>query len=116
MNKEKAFQPGEYVELDEMNVIVKIPKDTVRLTMDCTILQDDSDELHTVQARLNHEDIQAARGAFLENVEDGDDYDAVYTITDKGRAWLDFIHKHPELSVEESTRLFDETWDEEVDE
>ena len=68
--------PGEYVELEEMNVIVKIPKDTVRLTIDCTILQDDSDELRTVQARLSHEDVQAARGAFLENVEDGDDYDA----------------------------------------
>ena len=91
-------------------------KDKAFQTIDCTILQDDSDELRTVQARLSHEDVQAARGAFLENVEDGDDYDAVYTITDKGHAWLDFIHKHPELSVEECTRLFNKTWDDEVDE
>lgn len=80
--------PTKEIELRTMNVIVKIPLNTVRLTLNCLILPDDSDKILSVSRDLNIADVQAARGAFLENVEDGDDYDNIYAITDAGREHL----------------------------
>ena len=77
------------IEVDEMNVILKIPKNSVRIKLEAVLLPDDGDKLITVYKRLNLEEIRKARQDFLDNVEGGDDYDAVYVLTDKGREYLD---------------------------
>ncbi len=90
------FNPGDMVELDEHNIIIKIPRESIKLEIEALFL-DDNDELTTVCKTLNLCDIQEARKDFLENVEDGDDYDALYVFTDKAREWLEEYRKtHPE--------------------
>lgn len=89
MEEAKNLQPGEPVELEEMNVIIKVPKDVVRITMNCTVFSDGMEDLLKVEAVLGREDIRQARQDFLDNVEDGDDYDALYCLTDAGRALLE---------------------------
>ena len=36
-------------------------------------------------------EIADARQDFLDNVEDGDDYDAIYTLTEEGERYLDSL-------------------------
>ena len=86
--KKIDFNPGDMVELDEYNLIIKIPRESIKLEIKAVFL-DDNDELTTVYKTLKLCDIQEARKDFLENVEDGDDYDARYVLTDKGREWLE---------------------------
>lgn len=94
--KKIDFNPGDMVELDEYNLIIKIPRESIKLEIKAVFL-DDNDELTTVSKTLKLSDIQEARKDFLENVEDGDDYDARYVLTDKGREWLEeYSRAHPE--------------------
>lgn len=94
--KKIDFNPGDMVELDEYNLIIKIPRESVKLEIKAVFL-DDNDELATVCKTLKLRDIQEARKDFLENVEDGDDYDARYVLTDEGREWLEeFRRTHSE--------------------
>ena len=46
-------------------------------------------KLMKVQKTLSVQDIFKARQDFLDNVEDGDDYDAKYILTEEGKACLD---------------------------
>ena len=90
------FNPGDTVELEEYNLIIKIPRESIKLEIKAVFL-DDNDELATVCKTLKLRDIQEARKDFLENVEDGDDYDARYVLTDEGREWLEeFRRAHSE--------------------
>lgn len=66
-------------------MIIKIPEDAVSVTMLCTVL-DDSLNPRTEEVKLGVRDIRRAREAFLKYIPDGDDYDAVYVLTDEGRA------------------------------
>lgn len=94
--KKIDFNPGDTVELDEYNLIIKIPRESIKLDIKAVFL-DDNDELTTVCKTLKLSDIQEARKDFLDNVEDGDDYDARYCLTDKGREWLEeFSRTHQE--------------------
>lgn len=80
------------IELEQQNVIIKIPVDAVKLRITAKILGD-NDTLQTVSTDLGLKDIQEARSAFLDNVEFGDDYDAVYVLTEKGRAYLEELER-----------------------
>lgn len=88
MENIKETNEPEFIELDEINVIIKIPQDSARIDLTAHILDDDG---HVVKVckTLRSEDIREARRDFLDNVEEGDDYDARYIITDEGRAWLE---------------------------
>lgn len=88
MEDHKGTKEPEFVELDEINVIMKIPKEAARIDMIVHILDDDGNVVK-VQSTLKPEDIREARKDFLENVEAGDDYDTRYVLTDEGRAWLE---------------------------
>lgn len=79
-----------YVDLDEMNAILRIPKETVSLTLKVQLIGEDG-KLMKVERKLTVSDIHAARSAFLENVPDGDEYDAKYVLTDEGRAYLEQV-------------------------
>ena len=80
----KDYEKGDEIELDQINIILKIPKKTIALEIQPKIL-DDNGEVMTLSATLDPEDVRAARQDFLDNVDCGDDYDALYTLTDKGR-------------------------------
>lgn len=77
------------IELDLMNIIAKIPKEAVEVRIDATIYHDG--KLEIVHSGMNMVEIADARQDFLDNVEDGDDYDAIYTITEEGERYLDSL-------------------------
>lgn len=86
----KTTRRGEEVELDEMNVILRIPKEAVSLELNAGIL-DEAGKLRKVGKRLSVSEIREARQAFLDNVEGGDDYDARFVITEEGRRYLESL-------------------------
>lgn len=77
----------EVVDLEQINIIVKIPKNTVFLEINPTVI-DGKDILQKYTKEMDLGEVNKARKDFLDNVEDGDDYDGYYVITDKGREWL----------------------------
>lgn len=79
----------EPIELDLINIILPIPKQTV--SMDLTVKVMDGDTIQTVYKPFTISDIHDMRANFLDNVTFGDDYDAVYTITEEGKRYLEAI-------------------------
>lgn len=77
------------LELEEINVILKIPKNTTKLKITTTILHEGEEQ--KVKKKLNQEDIIEARRDFLDNVEDGDHYDDLFVITDEGKRYLESL-------------------------
>ncbi len=75
------------VELDEMNIILKIPKEAVALEVTASLISEDG-ELQRVSKKLTVADIRDSRQAFLDNVDFGDDYDARFVLTDEGKEFL----------------------------
>ena len=88
----KGKKEPKTVELEEMNVILRIPKTAASVTITAVIINED-DESVKVSHRLSAEDIRDARQAFLDNVEDGDDYDARFVITEEGMEYLRSLEK-----------------------
>ena len=84
----KEMEEQKTIELEEMNVILRIPEAAASVTVTAVTI-DENDEPVKVCRRFSAEDIRAARQAFLENVEDGDDYDARFVITDEGMGYLE---------------------------
>lgn len=76
--KKTDYEKGQEIELEEMNIILKVPVGTACIKMQCSLLDDDG-ELMEVSTVINSKRVHEARRDFLENVEGGDDYDAVYT-------------------------------------
>lgn len=91
MSKKKQKE----IELQEINILLKIPKDAVSLEIRAGIVRGD-EKLTVVKRNLSVQDIFLARQAFLENVEDGDDYDARYVLTDQGREYLERLAENGE--------------------
>ena len=80
------------MELDEMNIIIRIPKAAASVTVNAVIIDED-DKTVKVSRKLTAEDIRKARQNFLDNVDDGDDYDGYFVLTDKGEELLDQLRK-----------------------
>ena len=80
------------VELDEINVIMKIPKDSARIDITAYLI-DDNGDVSKVSKTMKAGDIYEMRKDFLDNVEDGDDYDARYVITEEGLEFLEQLEK-----------------------
>lgn len=87
-SKTKKTSGPETVELEQINIIMQIPKEAVSLEITAQMIGPDG-KLMKVKKMLSILEIQEAREDFLSNVEDGDDYDVRYVITDEGRAWLE---------------------------
>ena len=83
------MEPKE-VELQEMNIILRIPENAVFLEVKASLM-DENGELMNVMKKLPVQDIFKARQDFLQNVEDGDEYDARYVLTDEGREYLNSL-------------------------
>ena len=91
MGKKKSKEPQE-IKLEEINVIMKIPKDAAAIDVTARVINDNG-KMIKVTKTLKSEDIRKMRQDFLNNVEDGDDYDVRYMITEKGREWLKQLEK-----------------------
>lgn len=89
----------DFVELDNINIIAKIPEKTARLTLTVQYFDDDGNPQKVCKV-MDSEEIRQARKDFLDNVEDGDDYDAVYVITEEGERWYEEIKKHMQEGCE----------------
>lgn len=89
MSNEGSTHPehGKTIELEEINIILRIPKEAVALEVTAFLLDEDG-ELMKVSTKHTVSGIRDMRQAFLDNVEDGDDYDARYVITDDGLEYL----------------------------
>ena len=70
-----------------IHIIVQVPKDTVAVSVDAKLLQ--NGELITAHMDMNAEEFRKARQDFLDNVDGGDMYDAVYSLTAEGRKYAD---------------------------
>ena len=79
----------ETIELDQINIILPIPKQTV--SMELTVKIMDGDTIQSVCKPFTISDIHDMRQNFLDNVEFGDDYDALYGITEEGKRYLEAI-------------------------
>ena len=78
------------VTLEEMNILLRVPESAVALEVKATILDEDGETVN-VSKKLSVKDIFKSRKDFLDNVEDGDDYDALYVLTDKGQAYAETL-------------------------
>lgn len=97
------MKPGDEIQIEDMGVILRIPKEAVRLEMTVLILDEDGN-LQEVCAEFSVSDIREARQAFLDNVEFGDDYDAMWQLTEKGRRQLEEM-KGTEEAWEDAKRI-----------
>ena len=77
----------EPIELDLINIILPIPKETV--SMELTVKIMDGDTIQTVGTHFTISDIHDMRQDFLDNVEFGDDYNASYALTEEGERYLE---------------------------
>lgn len=82
----------EPIELDLINIILPIPKQTVSMKLTVKVM--DGDTIQTVYKPFTISDIHDMRQNFLDNVEFGDDYDAVYTITEEGKRYLEALNEN----------------------
>ena len=85
----EEMEPKE-VELQEMNIILKIPENAIFLEVKASLMNENG-QLMNVMKKLPVQDIFKARQDFLQNVEDGDEYDARYVLTDEGREYLNSL-------------------------
>ena len=74
-----------------IHIIVQVPKDAVAVSFDAKLLQ--GEELVTAHMDMSAENFRQARKDFLDNVEFGDDYDKVWTLTEKGKKLADALAK-----------------------
>lgn len=86
------------VELEQHNIFALIPKDSIALTITATLL-DENGNPYQVHKKMSAGDIFEARKDFLDYVEDGDNYDTCYIITDQGREWLEQNGLNPSNST-----------------
>lgn len=70
-----------------INIIVKVPKETVACRFMAKLLQDG--KLIEAHMDMSPEEFRQARQDFLDNVEGGDDFDKVYRLTEEGKAYVD---------------------------
>lgn len=70
-----------------INIIVKVPKETVACRFMAKLLQDG--KLVEAHMDMTPEEFRQARQDFLDNVEGGDDYDKMWVLTEKGKAEVD---------------------------
>ena len=75
---------GKILEGDDlMHIIMEIPRGAAQLKMEVSMLG--CGEIETAYTTFDNEAIREMRQAFLDNVEEGDEFDKVYCLTDKAK-------------------------------
>lgn len=82
---------NEPIELDLINIILPIPKETVSMELTVKIMHGNT--IQAVGKQFTISDIHDMRQDFLDNVEDGDEYSVRYVITEEGKRYLEEL-KH----------------------
>ena len=81
----------------EMGILLKIPINTITMSMTVRFINSDG-EVKQQTAEFDHSDIIDFRRDFLDNVEFGDDYDAIYKKKKKGIQYQKLLeHKCGEI-------------------
>ena len=80
------MEPKE-LDCELINIIVKVPKETVTCGFTAKLLQDG--KLVEAHMEMTPEEFRQARQDFLDNVYGGDEYDARYVLTEEGKAYAD---------------------------
>lgn len=70
-----------------INIIVKVPENTVACRFTAKMLDDG--KLVEAHMDMTPEEFRQARQDFLDNVDGGDEYDALYALTEEGKAYAD---------------------------
>lgn len=92
MGKKAGGKKETTIELEEMNIFLKIPKEAVALEVTASLL-DTNGRVMKVKNSLSVSGIRDRRQDFLDNVVDGDDYDARYVLTEEGRKYLEQLER-----------------------
>jgi len=71
-----------------INIIVKVPENTVACKFTATMITDDG-KLEDAEMKMNATEFRQARKDFLDNVDGGDEYDTMYTLTEEGKAYVE---------------------------
>lgn len=92
MAKMTTENPGpEELDTELIHIIVQVPKDTIAVSVDAKLWQDG--KLVDAHMDMTPEEFRQARQDFLDNVEAGDEYDGIYTITEEGEAFLERLKR-----------------------
>ena len=78
---------GKEIDTELIHIIVSVPKETVTCSFSAKLLVDG--KLVDAHMDMTPEEFRRARQDFLGNVEGGDEYDAVYTLTEEGKAYVE---------------------------
>lgn len=102
MSKDK-----EIVTLEEMNIFMTIPENATKLKIIATVEIDGKKQ--KVSKKINKKEIQEARQNFLFFVEDGDDYNAPYVLTDRGKEFVKKLISNTKNFTDEEREIY-ESW------
>ena len=81
------FELQQELDTELIHIIVQVPKDAVAVSFNAKLLQ--NGQLVTAHMDMSAEEFRQARQDFLDNVDGGDEYDAVYTLTDEFKRKLE---------------------------
>lgn len=81
------FELQQELDTELIHIIVQVPKDTVSVSFTAKLIQDG--KLVDARMEMGPEEYRKARQDFLDNVDGGDEYDAVYTLTDEFKRKLE---------------------------
>lgn len=74
---------------DFIHIILPVPKDTVTVSVTAKMIQ--NGKLIEAKMDMPPEDFRQLRQDFLDEVEAGDEYDDVYTLTEEGERYADML-------------------------
>ena len=74
---------------DFIHIILPVPKDTVTVSVTAKMIQ--NGKLIEAKMDMTPENFRQLRQDFLDEVDGGDEYDGVYTLTDIGQEIVDQI-------------------------
>lgn len=87
MDKMSTLNDGpEELDTELIHIIVQVPKDAVTVSFDAKLLRDG--KLVDAHMDMTPEEFRQARQDFLDEVETGDDYDKMWSLTDKAKKTL----------------------------
>ena len=72
---------------DYIHIILPVPKDTVTVSVTAKMIQ--NGKLIEAKTDMTPEDFRQLRQDFLDEVEDGDDYDKVWSLTEEGKEYAE---------------------------
>ena len=81
----------EELDTELIHIILSVPKDTVTISVDAKLLLDG--KLETARWEMSAEEFRRARQDFLDEVDDGDEYDGVWSLTEEGKEYVERLLK-----------------------